>query len=430
MKILFISEYYPPKVMGGGEINVALIAEELSRQKHEVLVLTSKISGFPKEEISKGVIVYRRVKTGRSASTLWGNFQRRFFFPHSLVREAIALITEKSPDIVHCIGTSIIAAPEIKKYCRTLFATVESYPALCPKGDRLYHGTGECKTICTLKKFLPCQKDSAEIGKMENKWYFKYNPLFLWLVYRQYQQLNNALFSCRLVAISSYVQSLLQHHALKSVVVPNAFDAAPFSATCKTSKNSIPVVIYVGALLRSKGPQVLVEALKGIPCRCELYGEGILKEQLQRAIKRDTIDAEIFPPLPYEKMPEVYTKADVIVFPSLWPEPFGRVPLEAMAARKPLIASDTGAIPSIVNKETILVPPGDSRALHKALTKVLSDRCSYSEPSLANYHCTIIAKKLSEEYKKEKEKFLEKSNSIHSCSASRFAYRNTNSINF
>ncbi len=391
--------------MGGGEINLALIAEELSRQKHEVLVLTSKTSGFPKEEISKGVIVYRRVKTGRSASTLWGNFQRRFFFPRSLVREAIALIMEKNPDIVHCMGTSIIAAPKVKKYCRALFATIESYPSLCPKGDRLYHGTEECKTTCTLKKFLPCQKDSAEIGKMENRWYLRYNPLFLWLTYRQYQRLRQALSSCHLVAISSYVHLLLQQHGLKSVVVPNAFDAAPFSATCKASKNPVPVVVYVGALIRSKGPQVLVEALKGIPCRCELYGEGILKKQLQRAIKRNTIDAEIFPPLPYHKMPEVYAKADGVVFPSLWPEPFGRVPLEALAAGKPLIASDTGAIPGIVNKEAILVPPGDSRALHKALTKLLSGRSSYSEPPLADYNCFIIAKKLSEEYEKEKEQF-------------------------
>ena len=41
VKILFISEYFPPKIMGGGEINLFLLAKALSKQKIDVNVLTS-----------------------------------------------------------------------------------------------------------------------------------------------------------------------------------------------------------------------------------------------------------------------------------------------------------------------------------------------------------------------------------------------------
>ena len=41
MNILFLSEYYPPKVMGGGEINLQTIATALAEQGHAISILTS-----------------------------------------------------------------------------------------------------------------------------------------------------------------------------------------------------------------------------------------------------------------------------------------------------------------------------------------------------------------------------------------------------
>ena len=41
MKILFVSEYYPPKIMGGGEINLALLAKALANKGMDVSVITS-----------------------------------------------------------------------------------------------------------------------------------------------------------------------------------------------------------------------------------------------------------------------------------------------------------------------------------------------------------------------------------------------------
>jgi glycosyltransferase involved in cell wall biosynthesis len=65
----------------------------------------------------------------------------------------------------------------------------------------------------------------------------------------------------------------------------------------------------------------------------------------------------------------------VAVVPSIWPEPFGLVALEAMAAGRPVIASAAGALPEILGdgKAGVLVPPGDPGALRAALERLLGD---------------------------------------------------------
>ena len=67
---------------------------------------------------------------------------------------------------------------------------------------------------------------------------------------------------------------------------------------------------------------------------------------------------------------------DVMVHASVLPEPFGRVILEAMACKKPVIGSRAGAIPEIVEEERtgLTFPPGDSDALAEAIISLISDR--------------------------------------------------------
>lgn len=67
---------------------------------------------------------------------------------------------------------------------------------------------------------------------------------------------------------------------------------------------------------------------------------------------------------------------DVMVHASILPEPFGRVILEAMACKKPVIGSRAGAIPEIVveGETGFTFPPGDSDSLADAITRLISDR--------------------------------------------------------
>jgi glycosyltransferase involved in cell wall biosynthesis len=78
--------------------------------------------------------------------------------------------------------------------------------------------------------------------------------------------------------------------------------------------------------------------------------------------------------VPAANMAAVYAAADVAVIPSLWREAFPLTALEAMAAGRPVIASNTGGLPEMVTPRTgLLTPPGDVPALAAAMRSLASD---------------------------------------------------------
>jgi glycosyltransferase involved in cell wall biosynthesis len=85
---------------------------------------------------------------------------------------------------------------------------------------------------------------------------------------------------------------------------------------------------------------------------------------------------------------EAWRRCSVAVAPSVWPEPFGVVVLEAMTCGRPVIASRAGGLAEIViDGETgLLVPPGDSRALATALRQLLTDQDLRQKMGLAGKH--------------------------------------------
>ncbi|MEB3337941.1 MAG: glycosyltransferase family 4 protein [Leptolyngbyaceae bacterium] len=77
----------------------------------------------------------------------------------------------------------------------------------------------------------------------------------------------------------------------------------------------------------------------------------------------------------HSELPDHYREADLLVFPSIWPEPFGMPLVEAMAAGLPVIATRGGAFPEIVEegKTGLLVERGDAKALATAILNLLAD---------------------------------------------------------
>jgi glycosyltransferase involved in cell wall biosynthesis len=74
-------------------------------------------------------------------------------------------------------------------------------------------------------------------------------------------------------------------------------------------------------------------------------------------------------------VPELMSLASVIVHTSVAPEPFGRVLVEGMLAKRPVVASRAGGAVEVIEDGTsgVLVPPNDSHALAHALANLLSD---------------------------------------------------------
>lgn len=82
--------------------------------------------------------------------------------------------------------------------------------------------------------------------------------------------------------------------------------------------------------------------------------------------------------IPYQKMAEVYQKADILAVPSkktkTWEEQYGMVLVEAMASGLPVIAYDTGAISEILGNAGVLIKDGDIRSLRKNIIKLAKNK--------------------------------------------------------
>ena len=141
-----------------------------------------------------------------------------------------------------------------------------------------------------------------------------------------------------------------------------------------------PVILLPGRITRWKGQHVLLEALSKLSHRnfhCVLLGDDQrhpgYREELEALTQKLGLggNARMAPNTPY--MAEAYNLAHVVVAPSIEPEAFGRIPVEAQAMGKPIIATDHGGFrETIIHNETgFLVPPGDVDALAQALDVVL-----------------------------------------------------------
>ena len=245
---------------------------------------------------------------------------------------------------------------------------------------------------------------SDEIGKTKNKWYLRFNPIFLTYVYNYNRNVRAGLNNCRLIAISKFIQKKLKEEGLESEVIPNIVETDKFYS--KKNKNNKLKILYLGSLTKYKGPDILLKAVVGLQCHVDLYGEGNLKNELLSFIKKNKIDATVHAPVSYNKIPDVYAQTDVVVFPSVWAEPFGRIPVEAMASSKPVIASDVGAISEVVQDCGLLVKAGDAEDLRKTIVLLMEDSKLSEKLALNGKACVekyskdAVIKKLVEYYKK------------------------------
>ena len=123
-----------------------------------------------------------------------------------------------------------------------------------------------------------------------------------------------------------------------------------------------PEVLFAGRLSREKGILDLVAATEGL--RLVVAGDGPLRAQVPGALGF----------VPHDELQRLYARAAVVACPS-HREGFGVACAEAMAHGRPVVASDVGGLRDlVVDEETgLLVPPGDVRALRRALERLLRD---------------------------------------------------------
>jgi glycosyltransferase involved in cell wall biosynthesis len=163
-------------------------------------------------------------------------------------------------------------------------------------------------------------------------------------------------------------------------VIPPGVNSALFSGPFEDPFPSIgrPRVVFVGRLAPQKGVRTLVEATRLIRApgaQVLLIGDGPQRATLEQAVQRLGVGdvVHFFGFVPHERVPAVLAHADLLVLPSLYEE-LGTILLEAMWMSVPIVASRTGGIPDIIDDGVngLLVLPGDSAALARAIDRVLS----------------------------------------------------------
>lgn len=145
-------------------------------------------------------------------------------------------------------------------------------------------------------------------------------------------------------------------------------------------------LLFVGRLVERKGVEVLVRALPRIleerPARLTVVGEGSREAAIREAVRAAGVEdrVELTGYVPEERLRSLYATCDVFVLPAVVDargdtEGLGVVLIEALRFGRPVVASDLGGIPDIVEpgRSGVRVPPGDPAALARAILELAAN---------------------------------------------------------
>jgi glycosyltransferase involved in cell wall biosynthesis len=370
MRILMLTQFYWP-VIGGEERLVQDLSLELARRGHEVAVATLWHEGLPKFELDQGVRVYRIRGLAQRARWLFSEPGRRHAppWPDPEALQALRWVMEQErPEIVHAHNWLVYSFLPLKLWSQArLVMTLHDYSLVCAqkrlvRKDVPCNGPGFAKCLACasdhygLVKGVPVTLSNWVMGAVERAAVDMYLPI------------------SQAVAIKN---GLVANH-LPFQVIPNFVpnDIGDHIADSDPHLEQLPqedFLLFVGDLSRDKGIEVLLHA----------YAELVNPPPLVLIGRRCADTPAAFPPnvivlgsWPHEAVMAAWQRSSIALIPSTWPEPFGIVAIEAMAASRPVIASLTGGLPDIVvdGETSFLVSPGDPNALRQAMERLIADR--------------------------------------------------------
>jgi len=203
-------------------------------------------------------------------------------------------------------------------------------------------------------------------------------------------------YSCKVVAISAAVAARIR---LDGGRVTNVIlNPAPEGRDPGLPPEGVPVVLMAGRVNGWKGHDVFVSACEllhqeGLRAVYEIVGGPVpgrteLFDRLRVRVARIDAHADWIRFDGWtDAMPARITQASIVVLPSTGPEPLNITALEAMALRRPVIATRTGGLPEVVveGETGLLVPIGDERALADAIRRLVEDPVLSDQMGRAGY---------------------------------------------
>jgi glycogen synthase len=371
LNVMMFSWEFPPRVIGGISPHVNFLSKSLAKNGVKVHVVTCDFPGAPAHETIDDVEVYR-IDSYKNPSP---DFATWVYLMNLNMQKEAAAIAAKLPepiDVFHAHDW--------------LVATT---------GIGLKH---------VFRKPLLVTMHSTEIGRREGlhtSTEKMINETEAWLTYEAW----------RVVCCSNYmVQHVKWAFGLPSdklAMVPNGVNPHAYDALEKQDLRDFrlkfallqeKIVLYVGRLVYEKGIHILINAvpkiLSKVDAKFVIVGSGYMQEQLSNIVKSMGLEHKVLFTgfVDEENLLKLQKVADVSVVPSLF-EPFGIVALEAMAAKSPVVVSDTGGLSEIVEHDVtgVKVFSNNTDSLAWGITKILTDS-NYSRKLRENAYKTILEK--------------------------------------
>ena len=374
MRILFVIDTWG--LIGGTERHAAVVVPALVARGHEVTLLCreDKQPGFARVEVAE-IPALGAPRLDSAARLALRSRLRRI-----------------APDVVfHSASKNVDAAEELVELAPTV-RYVHDHTLFCP-GLNKYREDGElCREplgfVCLERYWLKggciCFKQAGHA----NRWLDPLRELNA-----RWRELEVAGRCARVLTNSNYMRSELLaagFHPERTEVLylftRSNTPAQPQGAlSAETERflasSSAPLVFTPARLtLPDKGVDFLLTALSQVrsPFRAVVAGSGPAEAWLRAKAVEDGLAERIHFTgwLGSGGIERLLARADLVVCPSVWNEPFGLVGLEAMAHAKPVVAFAVGGIPEWLEDGAtgFLVPRKDTLAMAAAIDRVLADR--------------------------------------------------------
>ncbi|MDL1909442.1 glycosyltransferase family 4 protein [Chloroflexi bacterium CFX6] len=372
MRLLFLSNFYPPASRGGYEQWCQEAALGLRSRAHDVLVLTSA-HGNANHRSSDPSWVKRELHLEMEIASL-RNAVRFFTARRQREEENLTLlqrtIETHQPDAILLWGMwnlprSLPALAERLRPGKVVYY-VGDYWITLPGQFENYWNAPPRNFLTGLPKGLLKPVAKRILAREE----------------RPTLQLEHALFP------SEFMRDELKRRGVSpknAHVVYGAIDTAPYlDRRDRTRPNDGTSLLYVGRLTREKGVHTGIEAaanliykhgLKNLKLTIVGDGDPDYAAHLRQLVDRMNLASYVtfIPAQPKEALPSLYHQSDILLFTSIWAEPFGRVIVEAMASGLAVVGTKVGGASEILvdGENALTFTPDDPESLSLQLKRLI-----------------------------------------------------------
>ncbi|MFH0702000.1 MAG: glycosyltransferase family 4 protein [bacterium] len=371
MKILHINNFFCKH--GGAENSMYREAVLLRENGHEVFFFATDRQPFLEKDYKyagyfpKSVPYYSlsKIKALKYIFKLFYNFEAE----HKLD----LFLKEIKPDIVHCHCIPYNLTPAILRACYKnnipVVMALRSARIMCPSGTLRLKDEYYCKNeLCVSGNPLHCLFNKCESKSLARSIIVTTEYLFR-KIHKLYDKVS--YFVC----ISEAILELAYRSGIKReklVLIKNCIDDSYFKIQPEYANKGY--FLFVGRLTRDKGVNYLLEAMKKLP-DIELHIAGIGDEEKNLKKQAEKLNLSNVKFLGFKlgkELEQEYRNCIATILPCNWFEAFGLTIIESFAYGKPVIASDVGGIPEIIEngKNGITFEIGNIDKLANAIKKL------------------------------------------------------------